>query len=83
MKPLILALLLLTASPALGEPTTLERCEALVNNYVKLNIEIEQAGLALSIQKGIVEVCQKLIELEKPAPAPAPEPTSTPEVKAE
>lgn len=68
-----LLVLLLLASPALAEQSTLERCEALVQSYVKLEVKIEQAGQALAIQKGIVELCQRLIEAEKLKPTPTPE----------
>ena len=66
--------LILLASPAFAEQPTLGKCEALVSSYVRLKIDVEQAGLALNVQKGIVELCQKLIEAEKP-------PTASPKVE--
>ena len=65
--------LIFFALPAFAEQSTLQKCEALVNSYVTLDIKIAQAGLALNIQKGIVELCQKLIEAEKPKEEPKPE----------
>lgn len=70
MKHLLLILLL--ATPALAEQTTQERCEAVLNSYVRIKIDVEQAGLALNVQKGIVDICNRLIEAEKPKPTPEP-----------
>jgi len=67
--------LILLASPAFAqEQPTLQKCEALISSYVRLKIDVEQAGLALNVQKGIVEICQKLIEAEKPKAEPVEEP---------
>jgi hypothetical protein len=74
--------LILLASPVFAqEQPTLQKCEALISSYVRLKIDVEQAGLALNIQKGIVEVCQKLIEAEKPKPTPEPEEPKAEEAK--
>lgn len=67
----LLALLIL-ASPALADQPTKDRCEALLSQYVRLKVDVEQAGLALNVQKGIVDLCNKAIELEQPKPTPEP-----------
>jgi len=75
MKRLILPIFLF-ALPAFAQEQspTLQKCEALLGSYVKLNVSVEQAGLALNVQKGIIELCQKLIEAEKPKAEPVAEP---------
>ena len=72
MRYFVLILLLL-AAPALAEQTTQERCEAILNSYVRLKVDVEQAGLALTVQRGIVDLCNRLIEAERPKPTPTPE----------
>lgn len=76
----LLPLILLLASPAYAqEQPTLAKCEGLISQYVRLKIDVEQAGLALNVQKGIVDICQKLLEAEKPkAPEVTPEVTDEP-----
>lgn len=69
-----LFVLFLLASPALAEQTAQARCEALLSSYVRLKIDVEQAGLALNVQKGIVDLCNRLIEAQTPKPEPTQEP---------
>ena len=83
MKHAILALLLF-ATPALAEqekPTTTEQCQAILNAFGSIQISAAQSKVVSDVQAGIVQVCQKLIEAEKPKPEPTPEPTPEPEKK--
>lgn len=72
--PFLLASLLVAGNAAAAESSTLQKCEGLLSAYVRLKIDVEQAGLALNIQKGVTEICQKLIEAEKPKVEPVVEP---------
>lgn len=58
-------------------PDTTAQCQNLLDAYGELLISAKQAKLTSDIQAGLVAVCRKLIELEKPKPTPEP----TPEVK--
>jgi hypothetical protein len=50
-----------------------DQCQALLNAYGTIQISVSQSKVASDVQQGILQICQKLIEAEKPKPEPTPE----------
>jgi len=64
MKIIIGLMFAILPAIAFAEQAVQQKCEAVIGNYLKLTIPIEQAGLALNVQKGVIEICQAAIAAE-------------------